>query len=210
MLLGSEAVLSEEGLLAQPEDLAEDPLSPLLRRIRGGDLEAFADLMAHTEGRVLGLAWRLLGDRHLAEDAAQETWLRVFRSLDRFRLGEPFQPWLLRITVNACRDQMRKRGPLPLPAELLERLEGNAQSLAADEAVLVQQRRALLQRALVALPEAQRAALVLRDLEGLSTEEAARILGVRPVTIRSQAATARARLRAACAILLQPAKGGRP
>ena len=210
MVLELAAVLKDEGLVARPEVLAEDPLSPLLRSIRRGEQEAFEALMVQTEGRVLGLAWRLLGDRHLAEDAAQETYLRVYRSLDRFRLGEPFTPWLLHIAVNVCRDLARKRGPLHLPAELLEGLEGNALSLAADESMLLQQRRDLFQQALAELPPAERTALVLRDLEGLSTVAVAEILGVRPVTIRSQAASARAKLHAACAKLLQPKKGGRP
>jgi RNA polymerase sigma-70 factor (ECF subfamily) len=166
--------------------------------------------MARTETRVLALAWRMLGDRHLAEDAAQETYLRVFRSLHTFRLGERFEAWIVRIAVNVCRDLARKRGPLPVPLDAMEALPGDpAPPLDAEEATLFQQRRALVQRALASLPQAERAALVLRDLEGLSTEEAARLLGVRPVTIRSQAASARAKVQAFCSRLLNP-KGGRP
>ncbi len=166
--------------------------------------------MARTEGRILALAWRMLGDRHLAEDAAQETYLRVFRSLGAFRLGEPFEAWLIRIAVNVCHDLARKRGPLPAPVEVLEVLAGDAALMGAEEAVLLHQRRTLVRQAVAALPPAERAALVLRDLEGLSTEEAARILGVRPVTIRSQAASARAKVQAFCARLLKPTDGGRP
>jgi RNA polymerase sigma-70 factor (ECF subfamily) len=202
-------VLSEEGLRSLPEASAEDPLEQLIRRIRSGEIEAFDDLMARTEGRILTLAWRMLGDRHLAEDAAQETYLRVFRSLNSFRLGEPFEAWLIRIAVNVCRDLARKRGPLSLPAEALEALEGGEAAPEAHEAVLLEQRRALLRRALATLPQAERAALVLRDLEGLSTGETARILGVRPVTVRSQAASARAKVQAFCAHLLNPTHGGR-
>lgn len=210
MFHGTEAVLMEEGLSSLPEAPAADPLEPLVRRIRSGEVEAFEDLMARTEGRILALAWRMLGDRHLAEDAAQETYLRVFRSLGAFRLGEPFEAWLIRIAVNVCHDLARKRGPLPAPIEVLEVLEGDAAPMGAEEAVLLRQRRALVRQAVAALPPAERAALVLRDLEGLSTEEAARILGVRPVTIRSQAASARAKVQAFCARLLKPTDGGRP
>lgn len=74
--------------------------------------------------------------------------------------------------------------------------------------MLLAQRRTLVRQALTTLPEGERAALVLRDLEGLSTEATARILGVRPVTIRSQAASARAKVQAFCARLIQ-AQGGR-
>nr|WP_306672457.1 sigma-70 family RNA polymerase sigma factor [Geothrix fuzhouensis] len=200
----------EEGLSPLPEAPAADPLEHLVRRIRSGEVEAFEDLMARTEGRILALAWRMLGDRHLAEDAAQETYLRVFRSLNSFRLGERFEAWLIRIAVNVCCDLARKRGPAPAPVESLETLEGDAVPMGAEEAVLFHQRRTLVRQAVAALPPAERAALVLRDLEGLSTEEAARILGVRPVTVRSQAASARAKVQAFCARRMKPTPGGRP
>jgi len=206
---GAEAALMDEGFASLPEAPAVDPLAPLIQRILGGEVDAFEDLMTRTEARVLALAWRMLGDRHLAEDAAQETYLRVFRSLHTFRAGERFEAWLVRIAVNVCRDLARKRGPLPVPLDAMDTLPADAARMDAEEAALFQQRRALVQRALASLPQAERAALVLRDLEGLSTEEAARILGVRPVTIRSQAASARAKVQALCARLLQP-NGGRP
>lgn len=209
MFPGSEAALMDEGFTSLPEVPAEDPLAPLIQRILGGEVEAFEDLMARTEARVLALAWRILGDRHLAEDAAQETYLRVFRSLHTFRLGEHFEAWLVRIAVNVCHDLARKRGPLPVPLDSMETLPGDPAPMDAEETTLFHQRRALVQRALASLPQAERAALVLRDLEGFSTEETARILGVRPVTVRSQAASARAKVQVFCARLVNPT-GGRP
>lgn len=210
MFPGTGALLMDEELASLPEASAEDPLEQLVRRIRTGDVEAFEELMAHTEARILALAWRILGDRDLARDAAQETYLRVFRSLTTFRLGERFEAWLIRIAVNVCHDLARKRGPRPLPVEALETLEGDAAAMGAEDAVLLQQRRAMIQQALASLPQAERAALVLRDLEGLSTDEAAHILGVRPVTIRSQVSSARAKIQAFCSRLLQSPHGGRP
>jgi RNA polymerase sigma-70 factor (ECF subfamily) len=200
----------DEGISSLPEAQANDPLELLIRRIRAGEMKAFESLMARTEARVLALAWRILGDRHLAEDVAQETYLRVFRSLNSFRLGEPFEAWMVRIAVNVCYDLARKRGPLPVSVEVLEILEGDTAALSADEAVLIQQRRAMVQRALRSLPQAERAALVLRDLEGFSTEEVARILSVRPATIRSQVSSARAKIQTFCSRLLQSPHGGRP
>ena len=207
MSQGFEAVLSEEALPLRPT--AEDPLGILADRVLTGDTEAFGELVARTEPRILGLAWRILGDRDLARDAAQEAYLRAFRFLGSYRRGESFEPWLVRIAVHACYDLSKKRGPLPVVPEILETFVSEDGPLPADEAVLLRQRRDLVRRALSDLPEGERAALVLRDLEGYSTEEAARILGVRPVTVRSQAATARAKLAAACARLMAP-KGGRP
>jgi len=207
---GTEAVLMEEGFTAPSEAPADGPLEHLVRRIRTGEVEAFADLMTCTQARVLALAWRILGDRHLAEDAAQETYLRIFRSLHTFRMGERFEAWMVRIAVNVCHDLARKRGPLPVPMEALTILEGDAAHMGAEESILLDQRRALIRRALASLPQAERSALVLRDLEGHSTEAVARILGVRPATIRSQAASARAKVQVFCARLLKPTDGGRP
>ncbi|MBP7618352.1 MAG: RNA polymerase sigma factor [Geothrix sp.] len=209
MFPGSEAALMDEGFASLPEAPAEDPVAPLIERILGGEVNAFEDLMARTEARVLALAWRMLGDRHLAEDAAQETYLRVFRSLHTFRQGERFEAWLVRIAVNVCRDLARKRGPLPLPLDSMEMLPRDPAPTEAEEVTLLGQRRALVQQALASLPQGERAALVLRDLEGLTTEEAARLLGVRPVTVRSQAASARAKVQAFCTRLLHP-HGGHP
>lgn len=209
MFIGAEHVLMAEGILSLPEEPADDPLGALVHRIRSGEVDAFGDLMALTESRILSVAWRILGDRHLAEDAAQETYLRVFRSLNTFRLGERFEAWLVRIAVNVSYDLARKRGPQPVPVEVLEVLEGDAAPMGAEEAVLLHQRRALVQQALATLPQAERAALVLRDLEGFTTEEVARILGVRPVTIRSQVSSARAKVQAFCARLMNAPQGGR-
>ena len=210
MSLGLEAVLKQEGLSSLRAALVEDPLKDIVRRIQAGDVDGFEELMALTGRRILALAWRILGDRDLAQDAAQETYLRIFRSLDSFRLGERFEGWMVRIAVNVCYDLARKRGPLPVPAEVLEALEGDAAPMGAEEAVLLRQRRALVRQALVKLPQAERTALVLRDLEGHSTEEVARILGVRPVTIRSQVAAARAKVQAHCARLMTSKPGGLP
>lgn len=203
MLAGMEGVLMAEEPLAASGDALDDAI----RRARRGDLEAFGELMALTEQRVLGVAWRLLRDREMARDAAQEAYLRMFGALDRFRLGEPFHPWMYRITANVCMDLLRKRGPRPEAGIDLEAIAGDDPH-GPDAAVLLAQRQALVRRGLERLTPAERTALVLRDLEGLPTEEVARSLGVRPVTVRSQISSARAKLRAFCAPWAGPAKGG--
>jgi len=209
MLTGLEGLLMVEETLLPAEGLAQgpDPLEAVIARIRTGEVEAFEELLEQTEGKVLTVAWRLLGDRDLARDAAQETFLRVFRSLDRYRRGEGFQPWLYRIAVNVCLDMARKRGPIPLAESALETLHhAHPGREHAEQMVLLEERRALIQRALGALTPAERSALVLRHLEGLSTEEAARVLGVRAVTVRSQISSARSKVQAFCTRW----KGGRP
>jgi RNA polymerase sigma-70 factor (ECF subfamily) len=190
-----------------------DHFAPLVARARAGDELAFERIMLATEQRVVAVAWRLLGNREDACDAAQEVYLRVFKYLDRFRAGQDFQGWLYRITVNVCHDLARKRragGVEQLDARdpdhagaAFENPRGGED---AETLTLRAQRLALVRRALATLPEKERAALVLRDLEGLSTEETARALGSRPVTVRSQVSTARSKIKLYCDRLLS--KGG--
>lgn len=197
----------EEGIAVPSGAAIEDPIQAAALRAQGGDASAFAELVALTDLKILGLAWRLLGDRDLARDAAQEVYLRLHRSLGSFRPSESFRAWSHRITVNVCFDLMRKRGPFPISVDECELAHPGAEL--AEEALLLEQRRALIQRALTRLEPAERAAIVLRDLEGLSTEDAARTLGVKPATLRGQVSTARAKLRELCAKAVRPS-GGRP
>jgi len=166
-------------------------LDAALAQAQTGGPEAFEAVLEQAEGPVLGLAWRLLGDRDLARDAAQEVFLRVYRALGAYRPGEGGQAWMYRITVNVCADLARKRGPVPVD---LDEASHAAPGRSAEEALLHAERRSLVRRALAELTPAERAAVVLRDLEGLSAPEAAQVLGVRPVTVRSQASNGRAKL----------------
>ena len=182
-------------------------LSALVALAGAGDALAFERLMTATERRVVATAWRLLGNREDARDATQEVYLRVFKYLARFRAGEDFQAWLYRITVNVCHDIARKRRAAgdeqlgeagtgrdePVAFENLRRDDADAEG-----ATLHAQRLALVRRALQTLPEKERAAIVLRDLEGLTTEETATVLGSRAVTVRSQVSSARAKIRDYC------------
>jgi RNA polymerase sigma-70 factor (ECF subfamily) len=189
------AFVTREALAAPNGRDGIDALAALVERAREGDGRAFDRLMLETQERVVGLSWRLLGSREDARDAAQEVYLRVFRHLGRFRAGEDFRGWLYRITVNVCRDAARRRRRTPVtdaeppdpgrPAE-------------AEEALLGAERWERLLEALAALPAKERAALVLRDLEGLTSEQVARLLGSRPATVRGQIASARMRIRRFC------------
>ena len=184
---------------------ASSALAALVERARAGDAHAFDRLMLETQERVLGLAWRMLGNREDARDAAQETYLRVYRSLGRFRAGSDLMGWIYTIAVNVCRDAARRRRRSPILAiEAPER----AESARAEEALLLAERRVSVLAALAALPPKERAALVLRDLEGFTSEEVARCLGSRAATVRAQVASARMKIRAHCERLFGLAKGG--
>lgn len=185
-------------------EVAPDHLGSLVERARDGDLEAFESLLSATERRVLSLAYRLLGSRDQARDAAQEVYLRVYRSLKGFRRGEDFNGWLYRITVNVCRDLWSRPGrAASLEAETeAGRLAEPSQPSRTEDELLRAERWRLVRRALETLPSSERAALVLRDIEGLTSDEVARHLGNRPGTVRAQVASARQKVRRYCARIL--------
>lgn len=147
----------------------------------------FERLMALHERMVVGTAYRLLGTPEDAQDTAQEVFLRLFRNMHRIQ-GDP-KPWLYRVTVNLCNDRHRRRKAVAQPDDRQPDPSPDPENvLAMDE------RRRLLMAGLQTLPERERAAVVLREFEGLSTREVAEILGVEEVTVRSQISVARVKL----------------
>jgi RNA polymerase sigma-70 factor (ECF subfamily) len=174
-------------------------LTALLTRAASGDAAAFEQIVIRHERRVLTLAWRLLGAMEDAQDAAQEVFLRTFKYLHRFDAQKPFEPWLVRMTVNVCRDLGRKRRQRG--AVMVE--EGDAYYRAEQRDprndpfsdLHSEQQRQLLYRVIDHLPEKERTAFVLRDIEGMSTAETAEALGSSEATVRSQISSARLKLR---------------
>jgi len=150
------------------------------------DQPSFDELMALHQQRVLRTAYRLLGRMEDAQDASQEVFLRLLKNLDK--LDRDPQAWLYRVTVNVCNDQFRRKMTLVEAPERADPRPGVDRVLEMDE------RKALLMAGLSTLAERERAAVVLRDIEGLSTREVAEALGVEEVTIRSQICGARMKL----------------
>jgi RNA polymerase sigma-70 factor, ECF subfamily len=183
-----------------PARAAEEAMTLLMERARAGDAAAFDQIIISQQHRVIALAWRLLGNQEDARDAAQESFLRVYKNLDKFDPTKDFSGWLYRIVVNVCRDIARKRArgnQSSLEAEFeAGKLREPAGAHNTETAAMLSQEHALIARALATLTERERAAIVLRDLEGLSTEEVARILGTKPATVRSQICLARAKIKA--------------
>ena len=173
--------------------------SPLVDRAKAGDLTAFEELIDCYQRKVLSTSWRILGNREDAYDATQEVFLRVHKYLQGFRSDQDFAGWLYRIVVNVCRDHIRKRGTRPVTSFESERDAGTLETLASNEDVeanaIRTQQRELINEALGTLSPKERTALVLRDLDGLSTEEVARILGSSPATVRTQISSARAKIK---------------
>jgi len=170
--------------------------------LRSGDsgpswtLPSWEDVVRTHSARVYRLAYRLTGNRYDAEDLTQETFVRVFRSLDSYTPGT-FEGWLHRITTNLFLDQVRRRARIRFDAlpDDAERIPGRERSpeAAYDEAHLDPD----VARALAALPPDFRAAVVLCDIEGLTYEEIGATLGVKLGTVRSRIHRGRAQLRAA-------------
>ncbi|HYR86401.1 MAG TPA: sigma-70 family RNA polymerase sigma factor [Terriglobia bacterium] len=179
--------------MSRVEPEAEE-IAILVQRAITGDVSAFEQIVLRHERRVLTLAWRLLGSMEDAQDAAQEVFLRTFRFLHRFDSRRRFEPWLIRMTVNVCRDLGRKKQQYPTGEFDLERLRAGGDphtELSSEE------QRQVLYAALAGLPEKERSAVVLRDIEGFSTAEVAEILGSSEATVRSQISTGRIKIRKA-------------
>ena len=169
-----------------------------LAKAKRGDLAAFEELISRYERSVFRIAFGILGRREDAEDAAQEVFLRLHRFLGTLDHERAFAPWIYRVTVNVCRDLHEKRSRRAgLSLEELDSTGFEARTSEPDpEAQLSSaEQQKWLELALRSLPPKERAALILRDIEGLSTEEVAGILGSAPATVRSQVSTARIKLK---------------
>ncbi len=176
--------------------VGEDPRSDreLLQAHVDGDDTAFAELVRRHSERLWSLALRTLRNREEAEDALQEALVSAFRRADSFRGDAAVTTWLHRVVVNACLDRVRRnavRRTEPLPERDGGELAGAGAAVDEAETGSV---RLDVQEALGHLNADQRAALVLVDMEGYTVEEAARILGCAPGTVKSRCSRGRSRL----------------
>lgn len=190
----------------QMPEWKEAHLLPLIESALAGDASAFEQIMIYSERRVVAIAWRILGDREDARDAAQEVFLRAYKYLHTFKEDQNFSGWLYRITVNVCHDMARKRSR-PLGGERFISYEGELEAGALEQVAapddtearaIEAQERVIIARALSKLSAKERSALVLRDMEGFSTAEVAEILGTRAATVRSQIASGRMKIKRYC------------
>ena len=165
----------------------------LIARAKNGDRNAFSELVCiHAEG-VRGVIYRMCGDAHIAEDAAQETFIQAWLHLSSYRPQSSLRNWLYRIGVNAATDMLRKEKRI-LPHALedlpLKDPQPGPEALASQG-----ERIAVIRQAVLALPEACRAVLVLREYEGLSYQEIAETLEIPVGTVMSRLNYARKLLR---------------
>ncbi|MEH1124585.1 RNA polymerase sigma factor SigM [Micromonospora sp. CPCC 206061] len=184
----------------------------LLRAHVDGDRHAFGELFHRHRDRLWAVAIRTLTDREEAADALQDALLNAHRSAHRFRGDSAVTTWLHRIVVNACLDRIRRRQAhptVPLPdsgrpddERSVRGVEPAAPATDHDTALDVRQ-------ALSQLPEEQRSALILVDVQGYPVAEAAVMLGVAEGTIKSRCARGRVRLATMLGHLRNPATSSR-
>jgi RNA polymerase sigma-70 factor (ECF subfamily) len=174
---------SEQGSPAMP---ATEP--QLLEQAQSGDLDAFAEFMRRFERRVRAVCYRLLDDARDVDEAVQDTFVQAWRNLGRFRGDAAPYTWLYRIAVNEAL-MRRRRKTLPT-AELQETAASGG-----EDAYVAADARAFLIERLRALPIEYRAAVVLRDVEGLSNEEVARVLEISLAAAKSRIHRGRMQLR---------------
>jgi RNA polymerase sigma-70 factor (ECF subfamily) len=174
----------------------------LIQRCAAGDEGAFAELVSEHQRMVVQLAMNLLSDRDEALDLSQEVFLRVFRTIHRFRGQSSLRTWIYRIAVNQARNRHRfwrrrhRADQVSLDAHVAVHGEFlSAAALGPDRLLAQKELAARLQAALDALPFDQRSAIVLREIDGLSYEEIAFSLGVAVGTVKSRLTRARQTLR---------------
>lgn len=167
---------------------------------REGHSDAFGDIVRRYQDRVFNMVYRLMGSYEEAQDLTQQTFLKAYMSLDRFRGTSSFYTWLYRIAVNAALDERKKRSRNPqtmsdafaLTVGADARRPGTSSEMNSPvETVLSREREEMVTRAIDSLDELHRSVLVLRDIEGMNYDEISEVLTVPRGTIKSRLHRAR-------------------
>ena len=170
----------------------------LLRRAQRGDPDAFEQLMTPLEQRVWRICWHYTGDRETASDCGQDAMIRIWRGIGSYRGECAFETWVYRIAANCCMDFLRKKkrdrseSIEPLREQGFDPADPKA---GTEEQVVKAEEQQRLREGIARLPEDQREALVLTQLEGVPYETAAEQLGVSEGTVKSRVNRAKAKLK---------------
>jgi len=177
----------------------------LLDAARGGDDEALEALLARHEQKVFRFGLRMCGNEEDARDVLQETLLAAFRGVRQFRGEAQLSTWLYQVARSFCTKARRRAAGEPTRHESLEGVAARTVSVsesAPDERAHAREMARVLQEALLALPESQREVVLLRDVEGLTAEEAAEVVGVEVPALKSRLHRARLAMQERIAVLL--------
>jgi RNA polymerase sigma-70 factor (ECF subfamily) len=162
----------------------------LVAAFQSGDLSAFDALQLRWDRKIQGAIYRILGSEDEARDLCQETFLKAYRALRRFKGEARFSSWLYQIALNLCRDRMRRRKGRTLVS--LEEMAPDAQPAPRSwqpSALELAEGRDLARRvafAVASLPEEQREVIVLKEYQGLTFLEIAEVLGMPPSTVKTR------------------------
>ena len=173
----------------------------LIQQAQDGDVSAYNTLVLHYQNSVYNVAYRIMGEPGAADDATQEAFISAYKALGRYRGGN-FKAWLMRIVTNACYDELRRRKRKPQSSldEISETYESSPLFISKDapDPEDIQVRSALvaaIESCLETLPEEQKIAAILRDVEGYDYEEIANIMATSLGTVKSRLSRARTKLR---------------
>lgn len=166
--------------------------SHTLQRCKAGEIEAFNELMSQYQHHVYNIAYRMMGNEHDASDLAQESLIKVFRSIASYKGKSTLSTWIYRITMNTCLDELRKKNKINKHisyTNILLNLEDGSPS--PEERMLNQEKNVYIQKAIFQLSEEYRAVIVLRDIQGFSYDKIGEILDISLGTVKSRISRAR-------------------
>jgi RNA polymerase sigma-70 factor (ECF subfamily) len=183
----------------------QDQEKQLILEVQQGNRQAFDQLMLKYHRRVFNIAFRIFGDYYQADEVAQDVFVRAFKSIRSFKFQAQFMSWLYRITINLCRNRMKKNqkqksrklsldAPYDNQHEHQRKREIADESMAADKAILDKELSTIIQCALNTLEPEFKEIIVLRDIQQLSYEEISQIIKLNLGTVKSRLHRARALL----------------
>ena len=187
--------------MTSPHGTVEIDDRDLIARAQQGDRQAFTELVTRHQAGVVSLAYRTCGDMRLAEDAAQEAFVRVWQNLNSYKPQYAFRSWLYRIAVNAALDALRRERPTAELDPLSLADPGTGPEQTAEQ----RQQAEHVRRAIARLSEPLRMVLILREYQELTYQEIAAALDIPVGTVMSRLNTARAQLRKELLVLLEEA-----
>ena len=176
-------------------ELNHKKIASLVERIKAGDSQAFADIYSQTYQKVYYFALSLVKDEHLAEDALQETYIKVLNSIDTLKDNKLFVAWLNRITYNICMRQLEKRREELGYEDEAEKLVSQDDDTNPLLYSIKSEENSELMRHILKLPESHRAVIILKFYNDMKTEEIAETLDIPPGTVKSRIHSAKKMLR---------------
>ncbi|MBW7995281.1 MAG: sigma-70 family RNA polymerase sigma factor [Candidatus Glassbacteria bacterium] len=188
-------------IIAKDLELRELSDEELVKQFRDGRERAFNELMGRYNRRIINYIYRIIGDRDRAEDLLQDTFVRVYRNIDRFDVDRKFSTWLYTIATNLSKNELRNKGRSPLlyfqnfffrksDQKMFEAVD---QKIRPDEEVYRGELALIVDAAIEKLPKRHKLVFTLREREGKSYEEIADILDCNIGTVKSRLNRARAK-----------------